>query len=124
VGTDAGSRLERIDGKKELEMETFLAVCAGLFILTVGVVAVFLIQTLIQVKKTARSVEILTTNVNQEVMHIQNLSNTAMNVANMFTGSMGRTVSLAVSLINGFLKKKNKPSSGLNNKESHHNVSA
>ena len=99
-------------------MEIFLAVCAGLFLVVIGVVSVFLIQTLIQIKKTARSVEILTTNVNQEVVHIQNLSNTAVNLTNLFTGSMGRTVSLAVSFLQGLLKKNPKqPVTGLNEKE-------
>ncbi len=92
-------------------MEMFLVVCACVFVALSAVVAVFMIQTLVQMRLTARSMQVLAENLNQEVLRIHSVSQSAANVANLFSGSLGKFVTLGVSLANSFLKRQKESTS-------------
>ena len=87
-------------------MSTFLAVCAAVFLLAVCIVAVFLVQALIQLKQTLRSAELLADNVNQEVMRVQNITAAAANVANNIGGTLGKTAAVGFSVLRRLMRRK------------------
>jgi hypothetical protein len=88
-------------------MDVFFGILAALFLLAVGVVTVFLVLALIQVRETARSVKLLTDNVNQEVVRVHNITNAAANVAAAVGGTLGKSASLGVRVLARFLRRKN-----------------
>jgi len=88
-------------------MNVFFAICAALFVLMVGVATVFLVQTLVQVRQTARRMEILADNMNNEVLRVQNITHAAANIASAFGGTVGKSASFGFNLLSRFLKRRN-----------------
>lgn len=87
-------------------MGVFFAICAGVFIVLSGIVSVFLIQTLLQLRQTAKAVEVLANSANREMERVHSVGDSAAGVVNLFTGSLGRAVSMGFSLANMFLKRR------------------
>ncbi len=85
-------------------MIIFFAVCAGLFLAAVIVVSVYLVQTLVQVRRTARSYEVLADRVSEELGKVQSFTNAAARVSEFMGGTVGRTASLVFHLVSGFVK--------------------
>ncbi|MBI4397446.1 MAG: hypothetical protein HY548_10150 [Elusimicrobia bacterium] len=80
-------------------MENFLAVCLGILVIAVTILSVFLIQTIIQLKNTARSVERLVDSVSQEVLRIHNVTNVVSNITGAVGTGVGKSIALLTSLL-------------------------
>jgi hypothetical protein len=87
-------------------METIVTAGIIVFLAIIGLATGFLIKALIQLRITLRSVELLTDNLNAEVLQFQKISGAAANVASALSGSVGRTASLAFSVVNTLLKSR------------------
>lgn len=88
-------------------MTMFLSICAALVVIVVGVVAVFLVQTLLQIKATALSIQILADNANREVERLNTVTSAAAQVAGVFSSTLGRSAILGMGLLSKFLGKSN-----------------
>jgi hypothetical protein len=91
-------------------METYSIVCMTLGMVALGIVTVVLVQTLLQVKRSARSLEILTDQLNGEVSRWKGVSDTASLWATTMAGTMGKTAIAFLAgiraLMNGVRKKE------------------
>jgi hypothetical protein len=75
-------------------METFIAVCLAVLVVELSILVVVLITTLLQIKKAAQAVEILTYRVDQQVSSFGDavrsgwlrLFGTAINLASRYFG--------------------------------------
>lgn len=84
-------------------MQIFLTVLGTLLVVALGVLTVFFVQTLIQLKRTGRSVEVLADNLNTEVERFKDVAGSASHLAAAFGGTMSKGVALLLS----FLKTAN-----------------
>lgn len=82
-------------------MESLWISLAAVALASLGVVAVFLIQTLIQLKRTARSAETLIENLNREMERVHNVTNVMSSIAGALSSSVGKS---AMTLANIFVK--------------------
>ena len=91
-----------------MDLNTTIIICIILFTLTVVVTAIFLIRTLIQVKKTAGELEDALQKVNKEMDVISDISGKVANI----TKNLSSPVVAAVSaLATAFFRKKSRCSS-------------
>ncbi|HRY30006.1 MAG TPA: hypothetical protein P5079_08235 [Elusimicrobiota bacterium] len=89
-------------------MDTILVVFSALSLLALGIITVYLVRTLDQVRRTARSLEILSDNLNGELSKVQKVTAAAAEAADLFTGGVGKSITLAAAFVRGFLKMKRK----------------
>ncbi|HOW27550.1 MAG TPA: hypothetical protein PK876_03480 [Elusimicrobiota bacterium] len=85
-------------------MEIFLIICGTLLTATLIVTSVYLIQTLMQVRQTARAVQVLAENVNQEMVKLRSATDTVSSLASQLTGVYGKVASVGFSLLGGLAK--------------------
>lgn len=84
-------------------MEILIGVCVALFIMIFGIAAVYVIQTLIQLKRTARSYELLGEKLNQEMDKIQSVTNATVNAAENIMNTWKKS-SFLVGLLKAFFE--------------------
>ena len=89
-------------------MEIFLAVCLGVFVAAIVVLVVFLCQTIVQLKHTARSAQMLIDNVNEEVERVHNITNVVSNITGAVGSSFGKTAITVASLVARLLRSSMK----------------
>jgi len=96
-------------------MDIFVTVCITLGMVAVISVAVYLILTLTQLRRTSRSLEVLLDNVNKEVVCFDKWRESAAGLASSFGGAAGKSVSGLVCLLKALVRVVGK--SGKKNKE-------
>ena len=89
-------------------MNTIIVVCAVLFTVAVIVAVVFLVNTLLQIKKTAKQVEILLSNLNQEMSVISRITDTVSSFVNIFASPWVKAGSWCAGVVSAFQAKRKK----------------
>jgi len=93
-------------------MEIFLAVCLGIFTAAIVVLVVYLCQTIVQLKYTARSAQVLLDKVNDEVDRVHNITSVVSNITGALGSSMGKTAITVASLVARLLRSTMREKSG------------
>jgi hypothetical protein len=92
-------------------MNTVLVVCAVVLTAAILVAIVFLINTLRQVRRTARQAEILLSNLNQEMSLVSRITDSVSSFVDMFASpwvKVGSWVAGMVSAVHSKHKKETK----------------
>jgi hypothetical protein len=72
-------------------MTIFMAVSVGIVVAAVMVLTVFLVQAIVQFKKTVRSAELLINKANMEMDKVQNITNAVSAFTGVVSSSVGKT---------------------------------
>jgi hypothetical protein len=91
-------------------MNLFIVVALSIAVLAFVAAVVFLIKTLVQLRLTARSIEILCVNLNKEVEKCSHVTGAAFNAASFLNGGMGKAAAMAFSFVRSFLAKRREKS--------------
>jgi hypothetical protein len=87
-------------------MDIFIIVSLCIAVTAFVTAVVFLIKTLVQVRLTARAVEILCENLNREVEKCSTVTGAAFSAASFLNGGMGKAAALIFSFVRSFMAKR------------------